>query len=48
MTRVTEGHAPTPNDVTKVSQTFHNPIVLRASLRVVRRQTTTVTPWGKA
>jgi hypothetical protein len=48
MTRVIEGHAPTPNDVTKVSQTFHNLIVLRASLRVIRRQATTVTPWGTA
>jgi len=48
MSRVPAGHDPTPNDVTKVSQTFHNPFDFPASLRIVRRQTTIVTPWGNA
>jgi hypothetical protein len=43
MTLVPSGHDPTPNDVTKVSQTFHNPFDLAGSRRVVRRQTTI---WG--
>jgi hypothetical protein len=48
MSRVPAAHDPTPNDVTKVSQTFHNPFDHLASRRVDRRQTTIVTPWGSA
>jgi hypothetical protein len=48
MSRVLASLDPTPNDVTKVSQTFHNPLELLASRRITRRQTSIVTSWGNA
>jgi hypothetical protein len=48
MSRVLASHDPTPNDVTKVSQTFPKAFALRASRRVIFRQTTIVASRGSA
>jgi hypothetical protein len=48
MSRVLVSLDPTPNDVTRMSQTFHSLFGAPASRRIVRRQTTIVALWRNA